>query len=43
LLEEDQSGVRGEGVVLEPESRESVSLTANIGSAKLHRADLLVA
>jgi hypothetical protein len=42
LLEQNQPGERGEGVVLALEHRQGVGLTANVGSAKLHGADLLV-
>jgi hypothetical protein len=43
LLKEDQAGVGGEGLLLEFQFGDGVGLTLNLGSAKLHRANLLVA
>ena len=43
LLEENEPGKRGERLALELDHREGMGLTADLGSAKLHLADLLVA
>ena len=42
LQEENEPGVGGERLAFELQLGDGVSLTANVGSAKLHAADLLV-
>ena len=41
--EQDEPGIGGKSLLLELDLREGVGLTANGRSARLHRADLLVA
>ena len=43
LLEENEPGKRGERLALELDHRKGMGLTADLGSAKLHLADLPVA